>query len=323
MSVGFLKRPDGKWAVGLGKGHWQGSRPEGQPAFYAPDFFLKSKSPWLAFEHFTLQSDFALPTESRSLQFAQPSKDLFVHRTQSLLASIARAEIRKAVPVEFEIADSASAEIPISSLPTSPQLFPYGFWTDEEGMLGATPEILFQLEGLNLKTMALAGTASLESPSLLENPKEMHEHRLVIEDIQNALSSFGEVKIGETQEKMLPTLKHLFTPIEVILQQVVSPETLISALHPTAALGGFPRAEAQEWLAQQPEASIRRRYGAPFGYVDDHSALILVAIRNIQRFDEKIWLGSGCGVVEGSQPEREWEELKLKRQSVRDMLGLQ
>lgn len=323
MAVGFIKRPDGKWAVGLGNGHWQGSRPVSQPAFYAPDFFLKSESPWLVFDRFAVQSDFALPTEPQLLQFSQPSEEAFIERTKSLLDSIARQEIRKAVPVEFEIATSHSNEIPISSLPSSPQLFPYGFWTEEEGMLGATPEILFQLEGLNLKTMALAGTASLESPSLLENAKEMHEHRLVIEDIQNSLKPFGEVKIGDTQEKLLPTLKHLFTPIEVSLREAVAPEKLIPALHPTAALGGFPRAEARQWLSEQPEASMRRRFGAPFGYVDGDSALFLVAIRNIQRFDEKIWLGSGCGVVEGSQPEREWEELKLKRRSVREMLGLQ
>ena len=120
----------------------------------------------------------------------------------------------------------------------------------------------------------------------------------------------------------MPTLKHLFTPIQVELTEKVSPEYLIRTLHPTAALGGFPRAAAKTWLEAQPEAGIRGRFGAPFGYVDDEAALILVAIRNIQRFDDKIWLGSGCGVVEGSQPEKEWEELKLKRHSVREMLGM-
>lgn len=323
MAVGFLKRPDGQWVVGQGNSHWQGSRPEGGKAFYAPDFFLKSKSPWLVFDHFSRQSDFALPTEPRSFDFIQPSKELFIERTQTLLDSIARQEIRKAVPVEFEIATADSAKIPISTLPVSPQLYPYGFWTESEGMLGATPEILFELDGLNLKTMALAGTASLETASLLDDAKEMHEHRLVIEDIQSSLSLFGEVRVGETSEKILPTLKHLYTPIEVSLHDSVAPETLVQALHPTAALGGMPRAKAKEWLLNQPEASVRRRFGAPFGYVDGDSALFVVAIRNIQRFDEKIWLGSGCGVVQGSEPEREWQELRLKRQSVRQMLGLQ
>jgi isochorismate synthase EntC len=157
---------------------------------------------------------------------------------------------------------------------------------------------------------------------LLEDPKEMHGHRLVIQDIEQALSPFGRVEISDTQEKLLPTLKHLFTSIQVELAEKVSPEQLIRTLHPTAALGGFPREAAKAWLQEQPEALVRRRFGAPFGYVDGDSALIVVAIRNIQRFDDKIWLGSGCGVVEGSQPEKEWDELKLKRQSVREMLGM-
>jgi isochorismate synthase EntC len=48
----------------------------------------------------------------------------------------------------------------------------------------------------------------------------------------------------------------------------------------------------------------------------------LVAIRNIQWQDEKIRLGSGCGIVKSSQIEREWQELKLKRESVKRMLSI-
>lgn len=322
MAIGFLKRSDGKWAVGQGECQWHASIPTGGFAFYAPDFFLQTKTPWLTFERFGLQTDLALPAEAQTLEFVQPSREVFVKRTEDLLAAISRSEIRKAVPVVFETANSQSSSIPISTLPESSQLFPYGFWNDDEGMLGATPEILFELNGLELRTMALAGTAAVAAPSLLENPKEMHEHRLVIEDIHSSLSPFGQVNVGETQEKILPTLKHLFTPIDVTLKDSISPERLVQALHPTAALGGFPRDTAKTWLAKQPEADVRRRFGAPFGYVDGDSALFVVAIRNIQRFDEKIWLGSGCGVVEGSVPEREWEELNLKRRSVRELLGL-
>jgi menaquinone-specific isochorismate synthase len=322
LAIGFLKRPDGKWAVGLGEGRWEASAPADQPAFYAPDFFLSNSSPWLVFDEFSIRNDLSLPVEAQSLRFEEPSRDSFLNRAQNLLDSIAREEIRKAVPVEFEVADFSSDSLPISKLPHSPQLFPYGFWLEIEGMLGATPEILLRLEGQHLETMALAGTAALTAPSLLENPKERHEHNLVIEDIHSSLSAYGDVEVGETKEKILPTLKHLFTPIQVSLKEKVSAETLVKALHPTAALGGFPRAAAKDWLTKQPEASVRRRFGAPFGYVDGDSALFVVAIRNIQRFDEKIWLGSGCGIVTGSDPEREWEELKLKRQSVREMLGL-
>jgi len=293
-----------------------------RPVFYAPDFFLDNDQPWLSFGNFSIQDAFDLSVSPQNLNFSEPSREPFLWRANGLLEAIARKELNKAVPVEFAVAPGESFEIPISRLPESNQVFPYGFWTESEGMLGATPEILFQMNGYHLQTMALAGTAATTAPSLFENPKEMHEHRLVIEDIEKNLRPLGRVEIFETSEKVLPNLKHLFTPIRVELRERVSPETLVQILHPTAALGGFPREIAKTWLRKQPEASIRRRFGAPFGFVDGDAAMFVVAIRNIQRFDKKIWLGSGCGIVEGSVPENEWQELKLKRQSVRDMLGI-
>jgi isochorismate synthase EntC len=48
-----------------------------------------------------------------------------------------------------------------------------------------------------------------------------------------------------------------------------------------------------------------------------------VAIRNIQ-FNENgvVSLGSGCGIVNSSELQSEWQELLLKRQTVREMLGI-
>ena len=42
----------------------------------------------------------------------------------------------------------------------------YGFWTEaDEGMIGATPELLFEQTRDGLETMALAGTRPVETPS--------------------------------------------------------------------------------------------------------------------------------------------------------------
>jgi menaquinone-specific isochorismate synthase len=322
VAIGFLRRSPGDWIVGAGACEWLAQRPSGDPVFYAPDFFLRSERPWLRFERTVFRREFSLPTSSEKLRFVEPGRESFLQRANALLQAISEKRLQKAVPVEFAVSDARSIEIPALRLPDIDTVIPYGFWTMSEGMIGATPEILFQLEGRKLTTMALAGTASLAAPSLLENPKERHEHELVIRDVEQSLRPFGVVHVGETQEKFLPTLKHLFTPIEVELAAETSPEVFVKALHPTAALGGFPREQARRWLEAQPEAAFRRRFGAPFGFVDGDSAFFVVAIRNVQRFEQKIWLGSGCGVVAGSVPEKEWDELKLKRESVRRMLEL-
>jgi menaquinone-specific isochorismate synthase len=73
---------------------------------------------------------------------------------------------------------------------------------------------------------------------------------------------------------------------------------------------------------------LRGRFGAPFGgfYRETASAELsqhcLVAIRNIQWQKTDVQLGSGCGIVPDSRLENEWDELKLKRESVKRMLGI-
>ena len=69
----------------------------------------------------------------------------------------------KAVPVAFE-----AAEINLTPQQISLMIFKllqqsdvaevYGLWNREEGMLGATPELLFRYEGAQLHSVALAGT---------------------------------------------------------------------------------------------------------------------------------------------------------------------
>ena len=90
----------------------------------------------------------------------------------------------------------------------------YGSVDGEEGFIGATPEILFRSEARGYETMALAGTRDRsEAYALLEDEKEMREHRIVIDDIVRRLSPFGNVAIDQTEILTLPALAHLSTTI--------------------------------------------------------------------------------------------------------------
>ncbi|MCM2323032.1 MAG: chorismate-binding protein, partial [Oligoflexia bacterium] len=117
------------------------------------------------------------------------------------------------------------------------------------------------------------------------------------------------------------------------LNEAVPFERLARALHPTAALGAFPRPAGWEWLQSRPGARNRKRFGAPFGLLwspgtpgtagqCELEATCVVAIRNIQWEGERVVLGSGCGLIAESVLEREWDELSLKRESVKRMMGL-
>lgn len=277
--------------------------------------------------------------------WAPPSPQSFLDSFFRLQSLISSGQLMKGVPVVFD-----SSEEPMSSDRLRKMLMSlsryssagriYGFWIleddEKQGILGLTPEDLFEwsLEG-TLRTFALAGTRrkSREDPkesarAFLKDPKERREHELVIEDIREALSPLGKVVVGETGVLELPTLFHLKTPIHLHLQRRPTFEELVRLLHPTAALGAFPRKDGKEWLWEEERISReeqnlgRIRFGAPFGWVRGEEMLCVVAIRNIQWTRSKVLLGSGCGVIAESNPDREWAELQLKRDSVRKVLGI-
>jgi menaquinone-specific isochorismate synthase len=203
--------------------------------------------------------------------------------------------------------------------------YSYGFEFEGEGLCGVTPELLFSVSDGRLKTMALAGTGPAGGPSLLQDPKERHEHQLVIEYLAEALKPWGEFTAGSTGEKTYGVLKHLRTPVEVKLNRVPDFMHLAARLHPTAALGGWPRQPAWHWLEAQSFHATRSRFGAPFGFVDGRGEkmLCVVAIRSVQWKDNCARISAGCGVVRESETLREWQELQLKLKSVHQLLGME
>lgn len=245
---------------------------------------------------------------------------------------ISQGQIDKAVPFVFSQAEAkvtpatlVKSLLSMSMLPD--QLHVYGIWQGEKGLLGATPEILFEKRGLHVSSMALAGTMSksIQSKSelLLKDKKELHENKLVADDICQQLRTLGRVQIDPVQLLELPTLWHLLTRIELQLEADLAPIDLVKRLHPTPALGVSPRNFGWRWMKEWPGQNLRQRFGAPFLMKanEDHW-ICLVAIRNLQWDGKHLKIGSGCGIVRDSQLEREWLELFYKRESVKKLLGI-
>lgn len=237
-------------------------------------------------------------------------------------------------------------------------LFIYGHWDDQKGVLGATPELLFSRQGQHLRTMALAGTLPKDKsrPSLpqaqqlLADKKERLEHQFVVEDLTEKLDRFfassvptesstdstlehlhQRVLVEEPKVIELPHLFHLFTAIEGKLEVSSVPEDgfeasvdyrLIKQLHPSSALGLRSSATPWSWLKNLRGHQSLGHFGAPFGVPTPNGFLCLVGIRNIEWSHGSSVIRAGCGIVELSQPDREWQELKAKRDSVKSLLGL-
>ncbi len=321
---------------------------------YAPDFFLENSTPWILFPENRRVSREDLirslkdwvdevPQGGAGATLGAPkwiSPDFESFRTVfgDLQAQIESKTLKKAVPVVFsrahfqmDLMQRAESLLRVLAATRDLPVYLYGVWNQNEGILGATPEILVQGRDGSFSTMALAGTRlnGSENRPILEDPKERAEHQIVIDGILASLRSLDSVKdiqVALTQELKLPLFSHLLTPIsfrmDVVKPSSAELEGLVKALHPTPALGAFPRTAGFEWLRRQKNSLERKRFGAPLGFVSPSGEIQLgVAIRNLQWSDQEVILGAGCGIIAESVLDREWKELAAKMNSVKKLWG--
>ncbi|MBI4126517.1 MAG: chorismate-binding protein [Deltaproteobacteria bacterium] len=333
-SGALLKVKSGSFIAAWGPFESLSTRPHDELVFYVPDFFLDDPAPWKRPAGWCEWNVNECPEKgvSPKIDWQPPSHDAFAEvflRTEQLIQS---KELTKLVPVMFEegmITNEQQGDhrgsplrwllSRLGEIPKS--VWPYGIWDETSGMFGATPEMLFEQSGGFLKTMSLAGTAPIRDTNrLVSHAKEKREHDLVIEGMTDRLKSFGEVVVGAREIIEMGQLAHLKTTIDVKLKQDVSCEEVVKALHPTPALGAVPRDRGMSLLRELDRVQQRGKFGAPFGVAwPDGRARFIVAIRALQWKGRQMRIGAGCGLVDGSTLQREWEELHLKRESVKRM----
>lgn len=304
-------------------------------SFFISDFFLQDRKPWKipATSQVLSLRDVKALEESASLfsfDWSEEEKEKFLQSFEDIQVRIQKGELQKAVPLVFEYAQRQADQkllFPLlhhmRSLQDGESVYGYDF--SGKGMLGISPEILFERKADGrLLSMALAGTKAKEKAAVLKDDvKEKAEHEFVIEGIAESLAPFAQLKRGKTSVLVLSHLAHLCTPLEIISSTPLSFINLVEALHPTPALGCFPRACNKTWLLDQEKIHKRNGFGGPFGVrLPDGREKCVVAIRNIAWDEHTVSLASGCGVVAQSKREEEWKELHLKRNAVKKAFGL-
>lgn len=190
--------------------------------------------------------------------------------------------------------------------------------------VGATPEVLCRLEGRTLFTEALAGSARPgDGAALLGRPKELREHRWVVEHLVQRLSSIATAvqQRPEPRVRELANVAHLVTPISAQLDAGRTAADVVAALHPTPAVAGVPTAAALRFLSSCEELD-RGLYAGLVGWAGPDRAELVVALRSALVAGRRARLFVGAGIVEGSSPESEWAETELKARALLDALGV-
>src|SRR5690606_7827480 len=107
------------------------------------------------------------------------------------------------------------------------------------------------------------------SRALLMDPKNRHEHQLVVQMIKEKLQHLcQEITLGQ-EPVILKTaqIQHLYTPVQGKIKPFVSLLQLVHTLHPTPALGGYPQKEAVSYIKTH-EPFQRGWYASPIGWMD-------------------------------------------------------
>lgn len=301
------------------------------PRFFITDFFLREPRPWRQFSHHQYLSWKELsssPPLSDPSDWVVSGKEAFEEGFYALQKVFAQAEWKKAVP--YAIAHSpAIAPVDFTQRCLArAQLFSasryfYAYSNGESGFLGLTPEILFTINANTptlLSTMALAGTMQRATSGTLSD-KLRKEHAWTVEGIQRSLSPFGQVSKGACSLLDLGQLQHLHTPLSLNLRTPADFTQLVHALHPTPALGVYPKEKGGAWLKAYDEKLPRKFFGAPIGCVDPITgrSVCYVAIRQMAWGHFGLRLFAGCGVTKESSLAEEWDELLLKLRSIRSL----
>jgi anthranilate synthase component 1 len=214
---------------------------------------------------------------------------------------------------------------------------PYMYYLDLEEcqVVGASPEILIRLEDTKVTLRPIAGTRKrginpeedlLNEKDLLNDPKEIAEHLMLIDLGRNdvgRVSDIGTVKV--TDKMIIEKYSHVMHIVSNVVGNLSEDLDYIDALKatlPAGTLSGAPKIRAMQ-IINELEPSSRGIYGGAIGYISWNGNIdTAIAIRTAVIKDNIIHVGAGAGIVADSVPENEWLECHQKAKVFLDAMEM-
>jgi anthranilate synthase component 1 len=209
---------------------------------------------------------------------------------------------------------------------------PYLFFVRLPGfeVVGASPELLLQVEGDRLTTHPIAGTRprgadakedAILAEQLQRDPKERAEHVMLVDLGRNDLGRVarpGTVTVSKYMEvEKYSHVLHLVSHVEGRLRPDLDALDALRSVFPAGTLSGAPKVRAMQLIAAA-EGERRGLYGGAVGYLGyDGNMDTAITIRSAVLKDGRAHVHTGAGIVAGSVPEREFEETEHKAAALR------
>lgn len=204
-----------------------------------------------------------------------------------------------------------------------PNCYVYLFRRGKSNFIGASPEKLARVSNNWIEVDALAGSAPRGKTDfedvemeqfLLNSEKNLFEQRSVVNFIHNLLNKFSDEIIFDDKPviRKLPNIQHLWTVMRARLNNNIKMFDLLINLHPTPAICGDPWKIAKDFILEI-EPHDRGLYSGNIGWFNYNGCgEFAVGIRSAIINNTDLFAYAGCGIVEGSEPNSEYEESEIK-----------
>jgi isochorismate synthase len=201
-------------------------------------------------------------------------------------------------------------------------------------LMGASPELLIAKRGSHMISNPLAGSRPkslseaenlVARESLLNTGKDLHEHGLVVEEVERVMSKYCRNLYTPMVPSVIETetMLHLSTVLEGKADQDDLNVLQVAAeLHPTPAVCGHPRHSAYEAI-KRLETFERGYFTGMIGWCDSRgNGQWVVTIRCAEVKSNQMKIFAGAGIVSESQPQSELEETGAKMRTILSAAGI-
>ena len=204
---------------------------------------------------------------------------------------------------------------------------PYMFYIDFDDyqIVGASPESLLKGDGVQVVTNPIAGTRkrgkSAEEDTalevdLLQDEKELAEHRMLVDLGRNDLGRVCEIGSVElTKYMLIEKYKHVMHIVSEVVGKKrpdISNGKVLSSCLPAGTVSGAPKIRAMS-IINELEDVKRGVYAGAVGYFSNHGSFdFALAIRTMIVKDGIAAIQAGAGIVYDSDPEMEHNEVLNK-----------
>ena len=266
--------------------------------------------------------------DSSALRLESMPEDEYVNKVASIISDIKNGRfmqcvLSRSISVPL-IEDPINSYERLREINPSPYCFFFNFGNGEF-LYGSSPEVHAVVEYGDITIRPLAGTIrrsqnpledAMLRRELLTNDKELSEHSMLVDLARNEVYRLCEPESVIVTDMFTveeyPNLYHLASGVRGKLRYGFDSIDAILTTLPAGTLSGAPKVEAMKAI-EELETTRRGFYGGVVGYLTFNGDCNTgITIRSVYVNNGFSTVQAGAGIVAGSTPENEAEEVMLK-----------